>query len=204
MAKTNSENVCNFVRNRKTNLISLFHSKCCICGFDKFQEALEFHHINPEEKEISLSANKMVSLERQINEAKKCILVCSNCHKGIHAGYYQVPPNYQDLFDNEQAEYLLQMNKEIKEGKKHYCQRCGKLLNSNTTYCLDCSHIIQHRAERPNRETLKQLIRNQSFVAIGKQYGVSDNAIRKWCISMNLPTKKTEINLYNDIQWEQI
>ena len=94
MAKTNSENVCNFVRNRKTNLISLFHSKCCICDFDKFQEALEFHHINPEEKEISLSANKMVSLERQINEAKKCILVCSNCHKGIHAGYYQVPPNY--------------------------------------------------------------------------------------------------------------
>ena len=36
MAKTNSENVCNFVRNRKANLISLFHSKCCICGFDKF------------------------------------------------------------------------------------------------------------------------------------------------------------------------
>lgn len=204
MAKTNSENICNFVRNRKTNLISLFHSKCCICGFDKFQEALEFHHINPEEKEISLSANKMVSLERQINEAKKCILVCSNCHKGIHAGYYQVPPNYQDLFDNEQAEYLLQMNKEIKEGKKHYCQRCGKLLNFNTTYCLDCSHIIQRRVERPDRETLKQLIRNQSFVAIGKQYGVSDNAIRKWCISMNLPTKKTEINLYNDIQWKQI
>lgn len=94
MAKTNSENVCNFVRNRKTNLISLFHSKCCICGFDKFQEALEFHHVNPKEKEIPLSANKMVSLERQINEAKKCILVCSNCHKGIHAGYYQVPSNY--------------------------------------------------------------------------------------------------------------
>lgn len=204
MAKTNSENVCNFVRNRKTNLISLFHSKCCICGFDKFQEALEFHHVNPEEKEIPLSANKMVSLERQINEAKKCILVCSNCHKGIHAGYYQVPSNYQDLFDNEQAEYLLQMNKEIKEGKKHYCQRCGKLLNSNTTYCLDCSHIVQRKTERPDRETLKQLIRNQSFVAIGKQYGVSDNAIRKWCISMNLPTKKTEINLYNDIQWKQI
>ena len=47
MAKTNSENVCNFVKNRKTNLISLFHNKCCICGFDKFQEALEFHHVDP-------------------------------------------------------------------------------------------------------------------------------------------------------------
>ena len=36
MPKTNSENVCHFVKNRKTNLISLFNNKCCICGFDKF------------------------------------------------------------------------------------------------------------------------------------------------------------------------
>jgi predicted HNH restriction endonuclease len=41
----------------------------------------------------------MVSLERQINEAKKCILVCANCHRGIHAGYYKVPDNYESLFD---------------------------------------------------------------------------------------------------------
>jgi len=36
MSKSNSENVCNFVRNRKTNLISLFGSKCCLCGFNEF------------------------------------------------------------------------------------------------------------------------------------------------------------------------
>ena len=91
MAKSNSENVCNFVRNRKANLISLFHGKCCLCGFDQFQEALEFHHVNPEEKELKLSSQVMVSLDRQINEARKCILVCANCHRGIHAGYYEVP-----------------------------------------------------------------------------------------------------------------
>jgi hypothetical protein len=57
MAKTkNSERVCKFVKNRKTNLISLFGSKCCICGFNAYQEALEFHHVNPEEKELSLSS----------------------------------------------------------------------------------------------------------------------------------------------------
>lgn len=36
----------------------------------------------------------MVSLDRQINEAHKCILVCANCHRGIHAGYYKVPENW--------------------------------------------------------------------------------------------------------------
>lgn len=45
----------------------------------------------------------MVSLDRQINEARKCILVCANCHRGIHAGYYQVPDNYKSLFDEQQA-----------------------------------------------------------------------------------------------------
>ena len=204
MAKTNSENVCNFVKNRKTNLISLFHNKCCICGFDKFQEALEFHHVNPEEKELSLSSNVMVSLDRQIEEAQKCILVCSNCHKGIHAGYYKVPENWKNLFDKNQAEYLLKQNEEIKKGKKHYCQHCGKLLNNNTTYCIKCGYIIQRIVERPSREELKKLIRTKPFTQIGKIYGVTDNAIRKWCKLENLPTKKNIINLLTDQEWEKI
>lgn len=91
---SNSKNVCNFVKNRKINLISLFNSKCCICGFDEFPEALDFHHVNPIEKQLSLSSNKMIALDKQIQEARKCILVCSNCHRGIHAGIYQIPDNY--------------------------------------------------------------------------------------------------------------
>lgn len=204
MAKTNSENVCNFVKNRKTNLISLFHNKCCICGFDKFQEALEFHHVDPSQKELSLSSNVMVSLERQINEAKKCILVCANCHRGIHAGYYKVPDNYKSLFDEQQAQYLLEKNQEIKEGKKHYCKSCGKLLNNNSIYCLECSHKIQRVVERPTRQELKNLIRNYPFTQIAKKYNVSDNAIRKWCICEKLPTKKSFINSLTDEQWEEI
>jgi len=48
MAKTqNSQNVINFVKRRKANLIKVFHSQCCICGFNAFQEVLEFHHVDP-------------------------------------------------------------------------------------------------------------------------------------------------------------
>ena len=90
MAKTNSENVCNFVRNRKTNLISLFHSKCCICGFDKFQEALEFHHINPEEKDGVLSRYSRrvfspATKELIDREVEKCEVLCANCHREEHS-----------------------------------------------------------------------------------------------------------------------
>ena len=62
----NSEYVCNHVKKRKKDLISLFSSRCCLCGFDDFQEALEFHHINPEEKEFSLTGSNAAtkSLEK--------------------------------------------------------------------------------------------------------------------------------------------
>jgi hypothetical protein len=39
---------------------------------------------------------------------------------------------------------------------------------------------------------------------IARTYGVSDNSIRKWCKSYNLPTTKTEISSYNEIEWEDI
>ena len=85
----NSKNVANFIRRRKSNLIKVFHSKCCICGFDKYQEALEFHHVNPEEKEFQIGGGNTIikALDKQLQELKKCILVCANCHRGIHAGY---------------------------------------------------------------------------------------------------------------------
>lgn len=204
MAKTNSENVCNFVRNRKTNLISLFNSKCCLCGFNEFQEALEFHHVNPEEKELKLSSNIMISLDKQISEARKCILVCANCHRGIHSGYYTIPENYSQFFNEEQAQFLLQQNKEIKEGKKHYCQNCGVLIATNSKLCPKCVHLSQRVVDRPNREELKQLIRTKPFTQIGKQYGVTDNTIRKWCAAENLPTKKTLINQMSDDAWKKI
>lgn len=43
-----------------------------------------------------------------------------------------------------------------------------------------------------------------SFIQIGKKYNVSDNAIRKWCATENLPTKKTYISSLSDKEWQEI
>ena len=48
------------------------------------------------------------------------------------------------------------------------------------------------------------MIRKESFLSIGKKYGVSDSSIRKWCKKMNLPSKKSEINQYSDLEWEEL
>lgn len=53
---SNSQAVIDFVKRRKSNLIKVFGGKCCICGFNKWQSALEFHHVNPNEKDFSITA----------------------------------------------------------------------------------------------------------------------------------------------------
>lgn len=94
------------------------------------------------------------------------------------------------------------------EKKEIRCKQCGKYFfpsHSNQKYCsYGCVHLSQQRCDRPNREELKNLIRNNSFLCLSQMYGVSDKAIRKWCKSVNLPYKKTEINKISDEQWEYI
>lgn len=85
-----------------------------------------------------------------------------------------------------------------------HCKICGCTIRNESTYCQSCNGLLQRRAQRPTREELKQLIRTTPFTQIGKQFGVGDNAIRKWCDNMNLPRTKKEINSYSNEEWEKI
>lgn len=92
----------------------------------------------------------------------------------------------------------------IKKYEEHKCTRCGKILKTDSRLCQECVHILQRVVQRPDRDTLKQLVRNKPFTIIAEQYGVSDKAIAKWCIAENLPSKKREINKMTDEEWNQI
>jgi hypothetical protein len=68
-------------RNRQ-ELLKLHGSKCSVCSYDKCSSALQFHHIDPSEKEFEISESAY-SLENLIAEAKKCVLLCANCHAEV-------------------------------------------------------------------------------------------------------------------------
>jgi len=61
--------------------------KCQICGYDKCLMALEFHHVDPREKDFTIS-KRMTSFEAIRRELDKCALVCANCHREVHDGFH--------------------------------------------------------------------------------------------------------------------
>ena len=71
-----------------------------------------------------------------------------------------------------------------KHKKKTYkCLDCDKFINKNHNRCKKCSSIINGRAKRKfeiTKEELENLILQYPMTTIGKMFGVSDNAIRKW------------------------
>lgn len=141
-------------------------------------------------------------MKKQIQEARKCILLCANCHREFHSGYIQLPENWQSFFDEKRAEELLNENYRVTHHQDKHCPRCGAIISKNAQYCEICARLLSRKADRPSREELKKLIRTMPFTQIATKYGVSDNAIRKWCDSYGLPRKKTEISKISDIDWE--
>lgn len=69
-------------------LVQYKGGKCCQCGYNKCEGALQFHHINQEEKDFTLSHINLndtdFSIEIIKQEVDKCILLCANCHAEKH------------------------------------------------------------------------------------------------------------------------
>ena len=183
---------------RKKDLVYIHGNQCSICRYDKCIGALQFHHINPKDKTYELSSGNCYSWESDIEESKKCILVCANCHTEIHFGIIE-----QSLETSFNEERYFEKNKDF-NSIINKCKNWGQQITTGASYCAKCWSIINRRVERPSREELKQKIRTISFSEIGRQYGVSDNSIRKWCDGFNLPRRKSDIKKYSDEEWQEI
>lgn len=64
---------------------------CAFCAEDD-PVCLEFHHLDPTAKEIGIAENMASSIDRIFDEIKKCVCICSNCHKKVHAGKITILP----------------------------------------------------------------------------------------------------------------
>jgi 5-methylcytosine-specific restriction endonuclease McrA len=101
-----SEAVKRWRKNTKRRIVESMGGCCVICGYDEHDEALELHHINPNEKEFGLGAirGSPKAWTTIVKELRKCVLLCSNCHAVVEAGKLQLPDN-PTRFDESYVEY---------------------------------------------------------------------------------------------------
>jgi predicted HNH restriction endonuclease len=79
-------------RKLKSMAIELKGGVCQVCGYGKCVGALSFHHLDKKSKSFDMSTRGLTrSWKRVKEEANKCILVCENCHREIHAGLVKLP-----------------------------------------------------------------------------------------------------------------
>ena len=77
-----------WIAKEKQKAIEYKGGKCICCGYSRCQAALDFHHLDPSQKEGYKSGAIVPhwTFERNKAELDKCVLVCVRCHREIHAG----------------------------------------------------------------------------------------------------------------------
>ncbi len=87
-----SECVSRRRRKVKSILVTEAGGRCCLCGYDRHPCALAFHHLDPALKRMPVSAGGVAyALDTLREEARKCVLLCSNCHAEVENGIATLP-----------------------------------------------------------------------------------------------------------------
>ncbi len=86
----NYKRLKSFRSKNKEKAVEYKGGKCIICGYNRCISALEFHHLDPKEKDFSISNNCNRAWYKIKIELDKCILVCSNCHREIHSNLIEL------------------------------------------------------------------------------------------------------------------
>lgn len=69
---------------------------CIICG-ESEPVCIDFHHKDPNEKEFTIGKYRSRSRAWLREEISKCVCLCSNCHRKVHAGLI----NLEEYINNE-------------------------------------------------------------------------------------------------------
>ena len=82
----------NYINDRrrfyKSNLIKYSGGKCVKCDYDVCNDALDFHHIDQNDKLFTIGSTSIITKDELINEVNKTLLICCRCHRELHAGLW--------------------------------------------------------------------------------------------------------------------
>ncbi len=211
----------------KYKLIQLCGGKCVKCGYDKleFTAAFDFHHRDPLTK--SFQINKAIEHGKSwndiLNEAAKCDLLCAICHRLEH--FKKPDINVEEYFEKmrnrkQRPDLPNRTGRPTKEELENLLKTCSKshiakiysVHNSTVnSWCNKYAIVFDEESkfkrqnrtnvqnQRPSKEELSKLLMTLSAVKIGRIYGVSDKAVKKWMIKFGIENPNSK--KFNKINW---
>ena len=125
--------------------------------------------------------------------------------QGINTGRYWYQDNKEYPLQKKHKKNSYHINPITKEREetKHYCQKCGKeIASSKAIHCMECARILSRKVERPSAEELFNYLKSikGNFLEASRHFGVSDNAIRKWCKKYNIPCCSSDYKNKKEIE----
>ena len=204
---TNTQSI---IRQQKLKIEAVEYKggSCISCNYNKYPGALEFHHLDPNKKDFSIGQMKCRSLNSIKEELDKCILLCSNCHKEIHAVYLKYENETITEITPETLEWNLSVSNKHETIKKDLNLILQRYKNKETskdisndydvtpTYLLKLlseegikisdipeQHDVIHpkKGKYPSDEELSKLVWLKPSQQLAKEFGVSDVALAKHC-----------------------
>lgn len=176
----------------KQRMIDAFGGKCGICGYNKCNDALEFHHIDPGKKEFGFGhiIAQPKAWDKIVVEIRKCVCLCSNCHREIHNGMVKIP-GLIEIFNEKFADFYIEKRKEYYDD----CPICGKeKIRQNRTCSLNCAARLAGKIDW-SKIDLEELLKTKTRMEVAEMLDISKDGIAKRMKKIGIwnPTIKPEI-----------
>lgn len=138
----------------------IFESKCSSCDIVEWNGkpiTMQLDHINGNSHDHVLDNLRVL---------------CPNCH------------SQTDTWCGKNKKSVEKEKTKKSSRRKNWtsCLACDIKCPAAQKYCsAECSNKSRRKvSNRPSKEELAKLLETNSYLAVGRMYGVSDNAIRKW------------------------
>lgn len=170
----NSEHVKTWRKRTKERIVRSLGGNCVCCGYDRCLNALQCHHLF--DKDFSLAAIRAnaTNWARIVEEVRKCVLLCANCHAEVHNGV-RIVPSDAPRFNESFVVYESLRDKMVTKP----CPMCSKPIPLYRTTCsLVCAGKSRSKVNWNSVDLLTEL-QHSTFVAIAERLGCSDVAVHK-------------------------
>jgi ribosomal protein L44E len=88
-------------RRTKLRAVAWFGGRCHGCDEAYPPPVFDFHHWDPREKQFGLATDGIArSWEKVLAELEKCVMLCANCHREVHAGVRTIRPTLLGLAES--------------------------------------------------------------------------------------------------------